>query len=113
MRYSIKPKGQICVKDYGFSFFAKNIGKNLIDKYSQKLLDSAKKSTTDPLNTASKRAFQKTEEATGDLIGNKIVDKMTKASSQNNLNRAEAEITKERYISPPKRLKFIDKLRLI
>ena len=33
------------------------------------------------LKTASKRAIQKTAEATGDLIGNKIVDKITKVSN--------------------------------
>ena len=33
-------------------------------KYSQKLLDSAKKSTTDAIKTAWKRAIQKTSEAT-------------------------------------------------
>ena len=32
--------------------FAKNMDKNLSSKYSQKLLDSAKKSTTDPIKTA-------------------------------------------------------------
>ena len=40
--------------------FAKNIGKHLSSKYSQKLLDSAKKYTTDVIKTASKRAIQKT-----------------------------------------------------
>ena len=30
-----------------FYLFLKNMGKNLINKYSQKLLDSAKKTTTD------------------------------------------------------------------
>ena len=43
-------------------------------KSSQKLLDSAKKSTTDAIKTASKRAIQKIAEVTGDLIGNKITD---------------------------------------
>ena len=33
-------------------------------KYSQKRLDSVKKSTTDAIKTASKRAIQKTSEAT-------------------------------------------------
>ena len=42
MRYSIEPKDRIYVKGYGLSF-AKNIGKNLNNKYSQKLLHSAKK----------------------------------------------------------------------
>ena len=43
---------------------------NLNDKYGQKLIDSAKKSTADAIKTASKRAIQKTAEATADLIGN-------------------------------------------
>ena len=47
------------------------------NKYSQKLLDSAKKSATDAIKTTSKRAIQKTAEATGDLIYNKIADKTT------------------------------------
>ena len=47
------------------------------NKYSQKLLDSAKKSATDAIKTTSKRAIQKTAEATGELIYNKIADKIT------------------------------------
>ena len=34
------------------------------------------------LETASKRAIQKTAEATGDLIGNKIADKITSVSKK-------------------------------
>ena len=48
--------------------FAKNMSKDVSSKYSQKLLGSDKKSTTDVIKTASKRAIQKTAEATGDLI---------------------------------------------
>ena len=51
------------------------MGKKLINKYGQKLLDSAKKSTTDAIKTAPKREIQKTAEPTGDLLGNKIVIK--------------------------------------
>ena len=80
MRYSIEPKDRIYVKGYGFLCFAKNMGKSLSNKYGQKLLDSAKKSTTDAIKTASKRAIQKTAEATGDLIGNKIAGKITSVS---------------------------------
>ena len=43
-------------------------------KYSQQLLDYAKHSATDTLETASKRSIQKTAEATGDFIGNKTAD---------------------------------------
>ena len=50
------------------------------NKYIQKLLDSAKKSATDAIKTASKRVIQKTAEATGDLICNKIADKITSAT---------------------------------
>ena len=50
------------------------MGKGLSSKYGQKLLDSAKKSTTDAIKTASKRTIQKTAAATGDLISNKIGD---------------------------------------
>ena len=63
------------MKGYRFLSFAKNMGKNLCNKSGEKLLDSAKKSTTDAIKTPSKRAIQKTAKATGDLIGNKIVDK--------------------------------------
>ena len=82
MRYSIEPRDRIYVKGYGFLSFAKNMGKSLSNKYGQKLLDSAKKSTTDAIKTASKRAIQKTAEATGDLIGNKIADKITSVSKK-------------------------------
>ena len=60
-----------------FCLFLKNMGKSLSNKYGQKCLDSVKKSTTDAIKTASKRAIQKTAEVTGDLIGNKIADKKT------------------------------------
>ena len=46
MRYSIEPRDRIYVKGYGFLSFAKNMGKYLSNKCSQKLLNIAKKSTT-------------------------------------------------------------------
>ena len=72
--------------------------KSLSNKYGQKLLDSTKKSATEDIKTASKRAIQKTAEGTGDLIGNKIADKTTsvsqKSSSNNNNNDDEnSELT--------------------
>ena len=81
MRYSIEPRDRIYVKGYGFLSFAKNMGKSLSNKYGQKRLDSAKKST-DAIEAASKRAIQKTAKATGDLIDNKISDKMTIVSKK-------------------------------
>ena len=64
MRYPIEPRDRIYAKWYGFLSFAKNMGKSLSNKYGQKLLDSAKTSTTDAIKTASKTAIQKTAEAT-------------------------------------------------
>ena len=64
IRYLIEPRDRTYkkiehVKRYGFLSFAKNIGKNLSNNYGQKLLDSAEKSTTDAIKTASKKAIQK------------------------------------------------------
>ena len=77
MCYSIEPRERRYVKGYGFLSFGKNIGKNLSNKYGQKLVDSAKKFATDALKIAGKRAIQKTAEASGDLVGNFIADKVT------------------------------------
>ena len=64
----------------------KNISKSLSGKYSpgklamrQTLLDQAEKSATDALKTSSKRVIQKAAEATGDLIGKKIANRITKS----------------------------------
>ena len=93
--------------------------KSLSNKYGPKLLDSAKKFTTDAVKTASKRAIQKTAEATGDLIGNKTADKITsvskKPSNNNNNDNEDVEIAahKKKYISPEERQQIINELRLV
>ena len=69
--------------------------------------------------TASKRGIQKTVEAAGDLIDNKIADKITSVSkkpstrSQNDEVNDESEAPKERCTSPEKRQQIIDKLMLV
>ena len=125
MRCLIEPRERRHVKGYGFLSFARNIGtheakaaKNMSNKYSKKLVDTAKKSATDAIKTASKRAIQKTAEATRDLVGKKIADKITSASKKSyneeiQSNEVNNEIPKERYISPKERQQIIDELRLI
>ena len=117
MRYLTEPRKRRYVKGYEFLFFAKNIGTNLSNKYGQKLVDSAKKSATDALKTARKKAVQKTVEATGDLVDNKIADTITSISKKPTKklqddelqsNKANNEISKERYISPQERQQIID-----
>ena len=104
--------------------FAQNMGKtiskNLNEKYSQKLLDLSKQSATDALKTTSVKVIQKTAEVSGDLTGNKIVNrikKVSRSSLQNNLetitNEHAKEIPKERHISAEERQNIIDDLRLI
>ena len=67
----------------------KNISKRLSGKYSQKLLHHAKQSATGVLITASKKAIQKTAEVTGDLIGNKVDDGITKVSKTSQQKNSE------------------------
>ena len=129
MRYSVQSRNRIFVKDYGFVSFVENMGKNIAKspsknldgKYSQKLLDHLNNlQQMYLLNYSSKKVFQKTAEAIGDLTDIKIANKMTKTSKtsqQNNSERVtneyDAEIPKEGYISSEKRQKIIDHLRLI
>ena len=118
MRYSIEPGHRIYVKGYGFFSFAKNMGTHLTNKYGQIPFDSAKKSTTYAIKAASKRAMQKTAEARGDLIGNKISEKTTSVSTElrstkNDDTNSETKVPKKRYISPEEKQQIIDELRLV
>ena len=93
MRYSIEPRNKRYVKGYGFLSFARNIGKNISNKYSQKFVDSAIKSGA-----------------------TKIADKITSVSKKSKelpQNETSTEKPKERYISPKERQQIIDELRLI
>ena len=122
-RYSVQLKDRIFLKGYGLLSFArnmdknvgKNTSKNLSSKCSRKLLDHAKQSATDAIKTASKIPIQKAAEATGDLIGNKIADKITRVSKttpKNNIETNEEEILRERFIPSEIRQEIINDLRL-
>ena len=61
------------------------------------------------------KAIQKTAETNGDLIGNKIADKITRVSitsPKNNLETNEEEILWEKFIPSELRQKIIADLRL-
>ena len=73
----------------------------------------------DTIKTFSKRVNEKTAEATGDLISNKIVNRITIVSkdSQENISEAvtnnhDKEIPKEKYAPPEERQEIINELRL-
>ena len=101
------------------------MGNDLSNKYVQKLLDSAKKSRTDAIKTASKRAIQKAAETTSDLSGNKIADKITSVSKKSAMELHSKELPKNetrrcrnsyyhnKYISPEERQQIINELRLV
>ena len=90
MRYSLEPTYRKHVQgEYGFLSFARKFGdkynKKLMNtatkvgtsKYGKKIIDTTKKQGSEFAKTAGKRIVQKRAEATGDLIGSKIADKIT------------------------------------
>ena len=102
IRYSIQPRDRVYVKGYGFMSFARSMS----NKYGKKIVDTAKRSATDAIKTASKRAIQKTAEAAGDLVGNKISDKIASVSKKSTKKLptidedAESTTPQKIYISP-------------
>ena len=83
------------------------------DKYGKKLMDTATKAGMDAAKIASERVVQKTAEAAGDLIGNKIADKITSIGKPKEKEKEKTKEIKEIYIPPEKRRQIIDDLRLI
>ena len=83
----------------------------------KKLTVTAIKTGRDFATIAGKKIVHKTAEATGDLIGNKIADKIKSASKKSHNEEIQPdevnnEIPKKRYISPKKRQKIIDELKV-
>ena len=89
------------VKDYGFLSFARKFG----DKYGKKLIETATKTRIDAAKPASKRVVQKTAEATRDLTGNKIADKIFSIGKSK-------EKPEEIYIPLETRQQIIDDIKL-
>ena len=113
MCYSIEPRERRYVKGYGFLSFARNFS----DKYSKSLMDKGIDVSKKFAKTAGKKILKKAAKATGDLIGNKIADKITSASKKSHNEEIQSdevnnEIPKERYISLKERQKIIDELKL-
>ena len=122
------------MKRCGSLSFAENIGahatkaaKYMSNKYSEKIFDSSQKSAINTIKTASKLVIQNTEEAAGDLIGNKTADKITIISKSpkefhsrnaskelhSKADENEIQIPRERYIFPEKEQQIIYELRLV
>ena len=87
-------------------------GANFNSKYGKKLTNTAIKTGKDFATTAGKKIVHKSAETTGDLIGNKIADKITSASKKSQNEEIQStevnnEIPKERYICPKKGNKLL------
>ena len=95
MRYSLEQHYRRYVQGQGFISFAKNIrnkyGKKIFDKgldvsksmkkqYGKKILDNSISAGKDFVKIAGKKVLTKSAQATGDLIGNKIADRITKSN---------------------------------
>ena len=106
MRYSTEPRFRKYVKGYGFLSFSRKFD----DKYGKKLMDIATKTGMNAAKTASKRAVQKTAEATGDLIENKIADRITSIGKPK--EKEKTKEIEEIYIPPERRQPIINDLRL-
>ena len=129
MRYSLKPSYRRYVQGQGSMSFAKNIGnkygrkifdksidvgKSMKKKYGKKILDNSLSAGKDFAKVAGKKVLSKSAEATGDLIGNKIAERITK-STRNKEQKEDARImeeTQELIIPPEKREQIIKDLKL-
>ena len=131
MRHSLEPEYRKYVKGYGFLSFARNFGDkygkklmnntiktgtNFNSKYGKKLTDTAIKLGKDFATIAGKKIVHKSAEATGDLVGNKIADKITsRGKPRSKKEKDETNImekTQEIYIPPEKRKEIIKDLKL-
>ena len=129
MRYSLEPRYRRYVQGQGFMSFAKNIGnkygKKLFDKsmdvgkkmsnrYGRKILDKSMDAGKDFAKIAGKKVLTKSAEATGEMIGNKIADRIT-ISFRNKVQKEDDRImeeTQELIIPPENREQIIRDLKL-
>ena len=119
MRYSLEPHYRRYVQGQGFMSFARNIrnkygkkifdksvdvGKSMKKKYGKKILDNSLSAGKDFAKIAGKKVLTKSAEATGDLICNKIADRITK-SARNKAQKEDDRIMEEmqEIIIPPEK----------
>ena len=91
-----------------------DVGKSMKKRYGKKILDNSLSAGKDFAKIAGKKVLTKSAEATGDLIGNKIADRITK-SARNKEQKEDDRImeeTQEIMIPPEKRERIIRDLKL-
>ena len=91
-----------------------DVGKSMKKKYGKKILDNSLSAGKNFAKIASKKVLTKSAEATGDFIGNKIADRITK-NTRNEEQKEDDRImeeTQEILIPPEKREQIIKNLKL-
>ena len=113
MRYSTESKEQKYITRHEFLLFVKRPVRRFGYRYGKKLIGTARKTFKNigmnAAKTVSKRVDQKTAEATGDLIGNELVDKITSAGKPKSKESKQSNVingTQKIYITPEKCKKF-------
>ena len=101
---------------YGKTLFVKSmdVSRKYGKKYGNKLLGNSISAGKDFAKIAGKKVLTKSAEATGDMIGNKIADRITK-SPRNKAQKEDDRImekTQEILIPPEKREQIIKDLKL-
>ena len=108
MRYSTDSKERKYVQGYGFLSFARNIASS---PAARKTRDKLVKHGKEAVTKASKRAVNKAAEATGDLVGQKIADKITKRSPKE--KSVDSVITQVKDLTPEQRVQILKELSLV
>ena len=114
MRYQTDNKYRKYAEGYGFlSFetkFGNKCGKKLMDTaintkniYSKKINDTTKKEVIKFTKTSGRRILDKSAIATGDLIVNKIADKITSLGNKPKREEINEQQQKESVIPPEKK----------
>ena len=91
-----------------------DVGKFIKERYGKKILDNSLSAGKDFAKIGGKKVLTKSAEATGDVIGNKITDRITK-STRNKAQKEDdgiMEETQELIIPPEKREQIIRDLKL-
>ena len=98
--------------EYGKKLF--DVSKSMKNKYGKKILDNSLSAGKDFAKIADKTVLTKSAEATGDLIGNKIADRITKSARNKEQKEDDRimEVTQEIIIPPEKREQIIRDLEL-
>ena len=86
-----------------------DVSKSMKNKYGKKILDNSLSAGKDFAKIAGKKVLTKTAEATGDLFGNKIADRITKGARNKEQKEDDRimEETQEIFIPPEKREQII------